>query len=166
MKKIIAIFFTIAKSVTFILLLFFLSAIIVSYSLSNEKRINPYCINKYQNEVIKINDTNIKDYSYKFDCNTLYLQITLLTDKNDDLLKTLKIIKEEVSEYDCFIHIALGYNDKTYYASISKDSKEIFLLGKEWKNIILLIYMKFSWLVNYYSYNMSMKEGIIWILEI
>lgn len=134
MKKIITIFFTIAKSVTFILFLFFLSIIIISYSLSNESRINPYCVNKYQNDVIEINDTNIKDYSYKFDCNTLYLQITLYANNDDDLSKTLKAIKEQVYDYDCFIHITLTYNDKTYYASISKENKEIYLLGKEWKN--------------------------------
>lgn len=131
MKKIITIFFTIAKSVTFILFLFFLSIIIISYSLSNESRINPYCVNKYQNDVIEINDTNIKDYSYKFDCNTLYLQITLYANNDDDLSKTLKAIKEQVYDYDCFIHITLTYNDKTYYASISKENKEIYLLGKE-----------------------------------
>ncbi len=131
MKKIITIFFTIAKSVTFILFLFFLSIIIISYSLSNESRINPYCVNTYQNDVIEINDTNIKDYSYKFDCNTLYLQITLYANNDDDLSKTLKAIKEQVYDYDCFIHITLTYNDKTYYASISKENKEIYLLGKE-----------------------------------
>ena len=133
MKKIITIFFTIAKSVTFILFLFSLSIIIISYSLSNESRINPYCVNTYQNDVIEINDTNIKDYSYKFDCNTLYLQITLYANNDDDLSKTLKAIKEQVYDYDCFIHITLTYNDKTYYASISKENKEIYLLGKEWK---------------------------------
>lgn len=131
MKKIITIFFTIAKSVTFILFLFSLSIIIISYSLSNESRINPYCVNTYQNDVIEINDTNIKDYSYKFDCNTLYLQITLYANNDDDLSKTLKAIKEQVYDYDCFIHITLTYNDKTYYASISKENKEIYLLGKE-----------------------------------
>lgn len=131
MKKIITIFFTIAKSVTFILFLFFLSIIIISYSLSNESRINPYCVNTYQNDVIEINDTNIKDYSYKFDCNTLYLQITLYANNDDDLSKTLKAIKEQVYDYDCFIHVTLTYNDKTYYASISKENKEIYLLGKE-----------------------------------
>ena len=78
MKKAIKVFFTIAKSVTFILFLFVFSLIVVSFSLSNEKRTNPYCVNKYQNEIVAINDKSIKEYTFNFDCNTLYIRALLI----------------------------------------------------------------------------------------
>lgn len=130
MKKATTIFFIIAKSVTLILLLFLISLIIISYSLKNETRINPYCINKYQNEVIKIDNKNIKDYSYKYDCNTLYLEIALINDENTKLTKTLDTVKQQTNKYDCFIHITIICNDNTYYATISKQNKEIHFLGE------------------------------------
>lgn len=130
MRKTTTIFFIIAKSVTFILFLFLIALIIISYSLKNEARINSYCVNKYQNEVIKINDENIKDYSYKYDCNTLYLEITLIDDGNTKLTKTLDSIKQQTNKYDCFIHITIICNDNTYYATISKQNKEIHFLGE------------------------------------
>lgn len=131
MKKAIKVFFTIAKSVTFILFLFTFSLIIVSFSLSNEKRTNPYCVNKYQNEIVIINDKSIKEYTFNFDCNTLYINALLIDNIDEVALNDILLnIKEQVINYDCFIHLTLTSNDKTYYASISKEDKKIYLLGK------------------------------------
>ena len=62
----------ISQVICFTLLLLFISLVLVSYRISKEKVVNPFCNNKYENININLEYKEINEYSYKFSCSTLY----------------------------------------------------------------------------------------------
>lgn len=120
------------KGFMFLLSLVIISIIIVSFSLSKERSINPYCKNNYENEVIELNYKEIKEYEINFNCSTMYFK--LLIDENlkkQDIISLLISIGNDLKDYDCFTHFEIYSSSltKPIYAVIDLDTNEVSIIG-------------------------------------
>ena len=129
--KILNILAKISKCICVTLVLIAFSTILVSYRISKESNINPFCNNKYENETINLNYIEIIDYSYKFSCSTLYINLIVDDSMNkQEILSLLLSISIELS-YDCYIHYQVDSNtlEKTLYASYNSKYKQLSYVG-------------------------------------
>lgn len=121
----------ISQVICFTLLLLFISLVLVSYRISKEKVVNPFCNNKYENININLEYKEINEYSYKFSCSTLYVYMNVnqsLT--KEEILSLLLSISIDLS-LDCYIHYEVNSDslDKNLYASYNNNYKELSYVG-------------------------------------
>ena len=119
--KILRFFSNISKAICLVLILLLISMILVSFKLVNEKTINPYCENKYENEIITLEYKEIKQYKYKFECNTLNFNIEVVDYINkQEVLSLLLSIGKQIQYLDCYTHFEVTSDsfEKAIYASI------------------------------------------------
>ena len=117
----------ISQAICFALLLLFFSTAIVSYKISKEEVVNPFCNNKYQDININLEYKEIDECSYKFVCSTLYVYMDVnksLT--KEEILSLLLSISIDLS-LDCYIHYEVNSDslEKTLYASYNNNHKEL-----------------------------------------
>ena len=102
--------------------------IIVSYKISSEETINPYCLNLYQDEVISLEYEEIIEYTYKFDCSTLYFDIKVIDNINkNEIISLLLMIANDINKYECFTHFTVINNslNNPLYASIDLKTMQV-----------------------------------------
>ena len=102
--------------------------IIISYKISAEETINPYCLNLYQDEVITLEYEEIIEYTYKFDCSTLYFEIKVIDNINEkEIISLLLMIANDIDKYECFNHFSVINNtiNNPLYASIDLKTMQV-----------------------------------------
>ncbi len=115
-----------------VVVLFTLATLCVSYKLSKENVTNPFCFNKYDNEVIQLNYPEIKKYDYYFECSTLYIQLEVdAALSKEQILSLLLSIGNDLKEYKCFTHFCIDSEqfNKTMYATINLKTNEMSYVG-------------------------------------
>lgn len=132
-KKVLKLFSNIGKIITLLFCLFFISILIISYQLSKEKTINPFCKNNYDNKEIVLNYNQIKEYDYRFDCSTMYFYIKVDESLNKEEIKSLLLsIGNDLKEYDFYTHFEITSDslNTTIYASLDLKNQKLSILGK------------------------------------
>ena len=127
-SKILSFLGVLGKICCYIISLILIAMIIVSYKISLEETNNPYCLNVYQDEVISLEYEEIIEYTYKFECSTLYFDIKVIDniDKNE-IISLLIMIANDISEYECFTHFTIINNtlNNPLYASIDLKTMQV-----------------------------------------
>lgn len=133
MKKIFRVFIKIARGTTFLLILFVLSAFLVSIRIDQEKVSNPYCLYRYVEDDFDFSSEEVKEYTVRYECNTLYVYLVIkddMTKKETIALLTDYMIRYE--HYECFFQFEIhGKQFDPFFASINPQEQMISYTGKK-----------------------------------
>ena len=142
--------------------------IIISYKISSEETINPYCLNLYQDEDISLEYEEIIEYTYKFDCSTLYFDIKVIDNINkNEIISLLLMIANDINKYECFTHFTVINNTliNPLYASIDLKTMQVPLEDFEDIKKALIIGVqsikKLSEIESIVDYPISIQEDVI-----
>lgn len=127
MKKIGRIILTLAQITTFVLLLFFVSILIIGMKMDKENEENPYCLNQYADVEFDFSASEVEEFHYQYECNTLYVYLTI-KDSIDER-QVLVLLTNYMFEYQhlqCFFHFEIhGPQIKSLFASIDLKNQTI-----------------------------------------
>ena len=130
--KIFKIIANISKCICLIILMFFISTLLVSFKLTKQDNINPFCKQIILKENIDISYDEIEKFDYKIDCSTIYFFIIVNenTSKENCISLAIEICKQ-IQYLKCFTHFEITGKliEKVLYLSIDLNDLQISYVG-------------------------------------
>lgn len=120
------------KILSCIIILFLISIIMVSFSISKEKNTNPFCKNININNV-EFEYEQIIKYDYEYDCSTIYFYLVVNDNVSKDNCVSLAVdICKQIQDLDCFTHFEINgaLIKKTLYLSVDLKTLQVSYVGE------------------------------------